>query len=195
MATEKRELPEREQQICARLREFRELTRISRTQFALAIGIGSERLASYEAGRVPLQYEVFRLLNQKFKLNPCWLATKEGVPATDAAVIDDAAFRDKLRRKALFTEAYDQFLEPWLQEKAARDVEGAGDLVQSAQELMERAKSWDRKELAPAQRKFLQVLAEHKQRVLRFHRRAVVFQKWVQDSVQARQQKVGKKSG
>ena len=72
---------EREIQIGQRLRAFREAKRISRTAFALSIRIGSERLASYEAGRVPLRFEVFKAISQEYSINPIWLATGEGTPS------------------------------------------------------------------------------------------------------------------
>src|SRR5579885_1898156 len=69
--------------IAARLRLFREYKRISRTAFAISLGIGGERLASYESGRVPLRYEVYRILNDKYFLNPVWLARGESPPNGD----------------------------------------------------------------------------------------------------------------
>jgi transcriptional regulator with XRE-family HTH domain len=61
-----------------RLREFREALRISRTAFAFEIAIGSERMASYESGRVPLRWGVFSAISKRFLLNPLWLATGTG---------------------------------------------------------------------------------------------------------------------
>ena len=104
-------LTPRETDICRRLRSFREGKRISRTAFALAIGIGGERLASYEAARVPLRYEVFRCISEQFRLNPYWLATGGGSPEL-AAPIKESAFAANLKPRALFSEVYDRFLLP-----------------------------------------------------------------------------------
>jgi hypothetical protein len=110
-------LPERELAIARRLRAFREVLKIPRTAFALSIGVGGERLASYEAGRVALRYHVFRAINQHFRLNPQWLATGEESPQMGAP-IDDSSFTNKLRPGARFTEAYDRFLKAICHDRA-----------------------------------------------------------------------------
>ena len=71
---------EREKLIGARLRAFRETLQIPRSRFAVTIGFGSDRIASYEAGRAPLLYEVFRAALEKYSLSPQWLATGVGSP-------------------------------------------------------------------------------------------------------------------
>jgi transcriptional regulator with XRE-family HTH domain len=80
----KTEVSDIDKVIGQRLRQFREQLKVSRTSFALEIGIGSERLASYEAGRVPLRWSVFSAISQRFFLNPFWLATGESLPQLDA---------------------------------------------------------------------------------------------------------------
>lgn len=102
---------EREIQIGQRLREFRESKRISRTAFALSIGIGSERLASYESGRVPLRCEVFLAIHRLYFLNPVWLATGQELPAYEAAV--DFGRQTIILQKWSFSEAYDRALRSW----------------------------------------------------------------------------------
>lgn len=64
--------------IGGRLRTFREALQIPRSRFAVSIGYGSERIASYEAGRAPLPYAVFVEIANRFHLNPFWLATGQG---------------------------------------------------------------------------------------------------------------------
>jgi len=73
-------LPEEEIAIGKRLRAFREDLKIPRTVFALDIGLTSERLASYEAGRARLPWNVFILISKKHRLNPFWLIRAEGGP-------------------------------------------------------------------------------------------------------------------
>jgi transcriptional regulator with XRE-family HTH domain len=110
--------PEREIQIGRRLRAFREAKRISRTAFALSIRIGSERLASYEAGRVPLRFEVFLAVHQQYFLNPVWLATGEEQQAFDAPIEDWSRIASlALRNRWLFTEAYDRALEAFCKDR------------------------------------------------------------------------------
>ena len=109
--------PDREIQIGQRLRAFREGKRISRTAFALSIGIGSERLASYEAGRVPLRFEVFKAINDQYFISPRWLATGEGSPALSQPFhTGDKALLIPMR--SVFSEAYDAHLAPVLRDRS-----------------------------------------------------------------------------
>ncbi len=100
---------QREKDIGQRLRVFRETLGITRTSFAVALGIGTDRLASYESGRVPLRYSVFRLIAGKFQLNPYWLATGEGA-ARIGAIINEAPFANNIRPSATFSTVFDKFL-------------------------------------------------------------------------------------
>jgi transcriptional regulator with XRE-family HTH domain len=74
----RRPLPAAEREIGARLRQWRSESLIPRAILARKIGVGSERLASYEAGRAPLRFGVFLALWKSVHLNPGWLATGEG---------------------------------------------------------------------------------------------------------------------
>lgn len=106
----------KELEICHRLRAFREGTKISRARFAVAISIGSERLASYEAGRAPVRYETFSAISQKFFLNPIWLATGDTAPLLHGP-FDDSQFLGAIRPRALFSEVYDSVLKESLDEQ------------------------------------------------------------------------------
>lgn len=132
---------EREIQIGQRLRAFREAKRISRTAFALSIGIGSERLASYEAGRVPLRFEVFLAVHRRYFLNPVWLATGEEHQAYDSPVEDwGKLVVIAIPRRWLFTEAYDRALERWCKDKNRMAEALAGRIVDSISSLIDLAK-------------------------------------------------------
>ncbi|HEY3863769.1 MAG TPA: helix-turn-helix transcriptional regulator [Verrucomicrobiae bacterium] len=104
---EKKERPEAE--IGMRLREFRESLRISRTAFALEIGVGSERLASYESGRAPIRYEVFSAISKRYFLNPVWLGIGQG-PMSLSVPFEDAAFQSVLQPRMLFSQAVDAII-------------------------------------------------------------------------------------
>lgn len=67
-------VPERERQICARLREFRLSTKMPQASFARELGVEVDRLASYEYGRVPLRYDLVKRVAEQFGLNQMWLA-------------------------------------------------------------------------------------------------------------------------
>jgi transcriptional regulator with XRE-family HTH domain len=91
-------------EIGRRLREFREALRISRTSFALEIGIGSERLASYESGRAPLKYEVFSSISKHYFINPIWLGIGQGEKSLQIP-FEDSSFSPVLRPKMIFRDA------------------------------------------------------------------------------------------
>jgi transcriptional regulator with XRE-family HTH domain len=102
-------LPQREVEICHRLKAFREGTKISRSRFAVTIGIGSERLASYENARAPVRYEVYRAINQHFFIDPHWLATGENLPVR-VKPYDDSVILPMVKPRQLFSEVYDNHL-------------------------------------------------------------------------------------
>ena len=71
-------VPASEIEIGRRLRDARQTLLISQTTFALKLGIGRERLASYESGRVPLPWTVGDRACRTFRINPLWLAKGDG---------------------------------------------------------------------------------------------------------------------
>lgn len=122
--------PNREIEIGRRLRAWREAKMIPRTKLAIALGIGNERLASYEAGRSALPYSVFRELAVRFELNPNWLATGDYRP--DVAGFDDSAFLTAVAPRAKFSHAYDKFINPTIERKnseAHKKIQDAIDLM------------------------------------------------------------------
>lgn len=66
-----------ELEVGRRLRMIRERTHLAQTQFALILEIGRERLASYEAGRVPLPFRIGERVCEQWGVNPFWLS--EGI--------------------------------------------------------------------------------------------------------------------
>lgn len=74
----KNPMPEREQQICSRLRVFRESTKLTRAAFAREIGVDPLRLASYELGRAPVRFDLAWRVKEKFHLSLVWLFKEVG---------------------------------------------------------------------------------------------------------------------
>lgn len=70
--------PERERQVCRRLREARERLRLSQAEFAEQVGINRPRLASYEEERAPLRFDLGLRICRQFILSEKWLATGKG---------------------------------------------------------------------------------------------------------------------
>lgn len=95
--------------MCGRFRAFREMLQIPRAAFAVSVGFGTERIASYEAARAPLKYEVFRAASSRYFLNPQWLAAAVGSPKLWGP-FDDSPFANQIPPRALFTEVYDEFI-------------------------------------------------------------------------------------
>ena len=104
-------LSQHEIEICKRLRIFREGLQISRSRFAVSIGIGSERLASYEGGRAPLRYEVYRAINQRFFINPIWLGGQD-VGVQMKHPYDDSAILPLISSRMLFSEIFTNLILP-----------------------------------------------------------------------------------
>lgn len=124
---------EREKEIGRRLRAFRESKLIPRTRMAVVLGIGNERLASYESGRAPLPYDVFRRLAQHFQINPYWLNTGDTQPT--GITFDDSSLVKILPPRARFTEVYDGFLKPSVEfaiSEAGKRAEEVGAGVRAA---------------------------------------------------------------
>lgn len=71
-------LPRPEKVIARRLKEVRRWTRLAQTQFAQALGIGRERLASYENGRAVLPFQIGEKICRLWPINPFWLANGTG---------------------------------------------------------------------------------------------------------------------
>ncbi|MEI9863029.1 MAG: hypothetical protein WDN00_00415 [Limisphaerales bacterium] len=106
---------DREKMIGSRLRAFREALQIPRTKFALTIGFGGERIASYETGRVPLPYEVARSVMKHYRINLLWLATNEGMPRLPITFENEKS--ELAKPRALFSEFFDTHLAADLQNK------------------------------------------------------------------------------
>ena len=98
------------QKIGSRLREFREGLQIPRARFAVTIGFGGERIASYEAGRAQLPYAVFLAVRKRYLISPHWLATGN-LPRKWPNSYDYICDVDFGPRQS-FSEVYRNFLSP-----------------------------------------------------------------------------------
>ena len=99
-------LPEREKQICDRLRQFRESLQIPRTRFALSIGVTEAALGGYDLGRARIRYETFAAVQKRFSINPVWLVTgKENLLLYNW---NDEKFRAQVKPREIFSQAYDR---------------------------------------------------------------------------------------
>ncbi|MCC6820607.1 MAG: helix-turn-helix transcriptional regulator [Verrucomicrobia subdivision 3 bacterium] len=125
----KNPMPEREQQICARLRVFRESTKLSRATFAREIGVDQFRLASYELGRAPLRYGLADLLCAKFNVNQRWLATGLG----EQRHYYDIYCPPSSEENQLFSLVFDRFLDNGMKEwdRGMEALAGAGTALAS----------------------------------------------------------------
>ena len=105
----KQDVPERERRISYHLWEFRRSTKIPRTTFALTVGISGERMASYESGRVPLRYGVFKAINRHFHVSLDWLMNGR-LPLVSFRPFDDRQFADQVDDKQPLSVVYDTIL-------------------------------------------------------------------------------------
>jgi len=103
----KNPLPQRESEICKRLRQFRLDTGLSRVAFACRAGIDSSALVRCEFGRVAVTFGVFTAISRKYCLNPKWLAIGEGPPSLERSVDFASAF-PSISPRDLFSRVFDQ---------------------------------------------------------------------------------------
>jgi len=71
---------DREREICARVKEFREHVDWSQKDFAAQLGISLNQLASIEYARTPLRYDIAWKLRTLFGLSLEWLSVGELMP-------------------------------------------------------------------------------------------------------------------
>ena len=103
-------IPEREVEICERLRQARLATNLSRVAFARQLGVDSSRLASYELGRVPIRMELALKAAAEAGVSLRWLA--EGVEPRKLPIFPDQKLIERARN-GLFSEGYDTWLKPF----------------------------------------------------------------------------------
>jgi transcriptional regulator with XRE-family HTH domain len=103
-------IPEREVEICERLRQARLATHLSRVAFARQLGVDSSRLASYELGRVPIRMELALKAAAEAGVSLRWLA--EGAEPRKLPIFPDQKLIERAGN-GLFSEAYDAFLKPF----------------------------------------------------------------------------------
>ncbi len=84
---------------------------VPRTSMALKLGISTDRLISYEFGRVKLPWEVGHALCRTWNINPVWLATGEG-ERTGGVIALDERLVAAIGPKPLFAEVVDNILVP-----------------------------------------------------------------------------------
>jgi transcriptional regulator with XRE-family HTH domain len=102
-------VPDREVQICRRLREVRELLRLTQKEFAAEVGIKPERLASYEQGRAPLRFDLALRICRQFIISEKWLATGKGDRRLGMDLTGEGAALH-VPADASFGKAYDDYL-------------------------------------------------------------------------------------
>lgn len=107
-------LPQREAEICSRLRQAREESGLSRVVLAQKTRIDSSKLTSYEYARTPVPYAVVKQLGEILDVNQRWLAT--GVLPKKSYIVVSEALEAALPPKALFSFAYDNLLADELDE-------------------------------------------------------------------------------
>jgi transcriptional regulator with XRE-family HTH domain len=105
----RRGLPDREMQICQRVRLVREMLGFSQAEFARQIGIQRQRLASYEEGRAPVRFDLALRVCHNFIISEKWLADGEGKMRSVMDLMSDAIIL-KIPADLSFGAAYDKFL-------------------------------------------------------------------------------------
>ncbi len=121
-------LPQREIDIGLRVRDVRLSYKWSQPDFAMALGIGRERLSSYEYAKAPIRVQIAAKLFEKFKVNARWLATGDGEAYCPFTLLVHPLALSGLPPRMLFSEAYDKHFLPEIEKRAAlrKDAKAKG---------------------------------------------------------------------
>ncbi len=105
---------------------MRQALGFSRATAAGMLRVDSNRLASYESGRVPIRYPLADAFCRRFNVSQRWLA--EGVQPERFYIPVGPGTLKEMPENLLFSEAYQRFLKPFSDEyfkKYAEAIEGA----------------------------------------------------------------------
>jgi len=105
-------LPQREIEICQRVREVRLQLKWKQSDFSKELGISRVRLASYEYAKAPIRYDFANRLCSQLNISQSWLA--EGGRPLPGPYLHIHSLPD-IAPRIIFSEAYDRFLKPALQ--------------------------------------------------------------------------------
>lgn len=101
-------LPDREQQICSRLRQVRLDFRFKQGLFAEVLGVSIDRLKSFEYARAPIRYGVAKRLCAELSVNQRWLAT--GQEPQRPSMDIPPGYELFIPNRLLFSHVYDRLL-------------------------------------------------------------------------------------
>lgn len=107
----KNPVPERERDICHRVREVRKLSGLSQTEAALKLGVDRSLLASYEHSRVPIRFQFAYRFCKVFRVSVRWLAEGSG-PKHWPLLGFEPSLIEKIPNSKAFTAAYEVVLKP-----------------------------------------------------------------------------------
>ena len=122
---QKSKLPQREIDICLRIREAREIADVTQEKLAVLVGIPKDRLSSYEKCRAPLKFDLGLRICRQLIISEEWLATgnvksldSEGNPELKELYqrycydLLSESITNSIPPGTLFSDAFDKFLKP-----------------------------------------------------------------------------------
>jgi len=113
-------LPDREIEICRRVREIRTKALGSQSAFSELVGISRSRLVSYEECRAPVRYDLGKQICYRCNVNQRWFATGAYPKKPYFDLSPNLEFA--IRPRALFSTAYDEVLKEAVEQRIL-DVE------------------------------------------------------------------------
>lgn len=120
----KNPVPNREKEICRRIRLIRQASGLTQTAAARELEIDRALLASYELGRVPVRYHFADRFCAHFWVSQRWLAEEK--EPKQWYVFVDKSLREKINPNAHFSHVYDSVLRPLLDKALAAVSEFTG---------------------------------------------------------------------
>jgi len=110
-------LPQREIEICQRLRDVRIAVRLQQAEFAKKLGISRVKLASHEYAKAPIRYELGKQFCYRFNVNQRWFATGKLPKSPYFDISPNLEFQ--ITPRALFSGAFDKVLADQIENRGA----------------------------------------------------------------------------
>jgi len=125
-------LPQREQEICKRLVEFRTLRGLKRSDVARVMGINESTLANIEKVRTPLRIGMAFNLGRKYNISLRWLASGKRPMKTFTPILQ--RIMNSINPSDLFSDVYDRVLKNLVLAELQKGADACGTTLEGLDE-------------------------------------------------------------
>ena len=106
--SQKHNFPDEEKLVGGRLRHFREQLGLTQRELAAKVSLSREKLANFEAGRVPLKFDMGIKICETFDINQRWLAFGKK-PMKGFRDFDREALIGRVHSRSWFSKTLEEF--------------------------------------------------------------------------------------